>query len=353
MSAEKITFHIVHSVKGGCGKTAFSLFKSLELAYAAGIDKPKVLFLDADLLGSGLKELIYARDEKNFLKDNDVRIEKYCSGRPKVLGDGFNNYFIYGQKYQENTLNSFISEPRKTFMDIRTESVVLSINGGVIDQKVTIDMEEEALFNGYIDFVFCSTDINKKNRFKYKNGNTPAIDIGKHRLRIRRLLEEICQYGINGRRSEKGSVLPEYSDVVIDMPPGYDEYSSILLDQLIEFAREYDDRIQLDYYAVTTDDRSHIQTMVDDILYMIYNSQNYRLYNKIHVVFNSTLKESYEFIKPKDIVDSQLKDISDEIECITYPFQEDYNIFCRDDISHRFFNRRIKKDRDTNGKNKL
>lgn len=30
----KVRFHVVYSVKGGCGKTAFSLFKAMELAAA-------------------------------------------------------------------------------------------------------------------------------------------------------------------------------------------------------------------------------------------------------------------------------------------------------------------------------
>lgn len=83
---DKITIHIVNSVKGGCGKTAFSLFKAMELAKKDRIDyfnavtredrdeinhlerrkNAPVIWMDADFKGTATKVLFYGENEQAF-----------------------------------------------------------------------------------------------------------------------------------------------------------------------------------------------------------------------------------------------------------------------------------------------
>ena len=65
---DKTKIHIVHSVKGGCGKTTFSLFKSIRLSTeyvdeGLGRDqKNRVLYIDCDFRGSALKVYLFGPD---------------------------------------------------------------------------------------------------------------------------------------------------------------------------------------------------------------------------------------------------------------------------------------------------
>ena len=105
--------HIVHSVKGGSGKTAFSLFKAMTLAngkkekYA---DKASVLYLDADFKGTAVKTLIYGKDATEFrsinrdgdcLKRTQGHILLKDTPRPQAR-------LAFFKEYQDKTLNDYL-----------------------------------------------------------------------------------------------------------------------------------------------------------------------------------------------------------------------------------------------------
>ena len=86
---DKIQIHVVHSVKGGCGKTAFSLFRALELSSECrksqmensnieyGNQVP-VIWLDADFKGSASRVLFYAETQQEdvYKRQGKERAEK-------------------------------------------------------------------------------------------------------------------------------------------------------------------------------------------------------------------------------------------------------------------------------------
>lgn len=53
------TYNLVHSVKGGCGKTTFSIW----LSYYLNEPQAESLLIDMDLLGTSMQVLIYGNDE--------------------------------------------------------------------------------------------------------------------------------------------------------------------------------------------------------------------------------------------------------------------------------------------------
>ncbi|MCM1214915.1 MAG: hypothetical protein NC331_06350 [Lachnospiraceae bacterium] len=334
----KITFHVVHSVKGGCGKTAFSLFKALGLAKKAidnGEDHARVLLLDADLLGSGLKTLLYVKDEKTFETNKDTRLEAYkvAHGGP---GSGVFNYLIFQEKYQKCTLNQFLMDDDCTFLDIYVEGAAVHKADG---EEITPDTE----INGFIDFVFCAPEGKDKNYFRYQNGNTPSIDMGRYRLKIRQLLTEIHRLGETGKKG-KGADNQKigYEHVVIDMPPGYDQYSSVLLEVLREFVKKEKVKDEIYYYALTTGDRSHLDAMMENVLEMLAEDSLYDPYEKVFAVFNETQEAEYIATEPQDVIED-LKRRADEslgmknkVEGIVCKFQKEYNAFCRMDSRPTF-----------------
>lgn len=321
------TFHVVHSIKGGCGKTAFSLFKALELAKKARVndkvgDKARVLLLDADFRGTGLQVLVYAKDEETFKKNGAVRLgqlEKYIGS---LVVKDIGNSFLFREEYQYNSLNDFLSGRCSKLSEIVTESGVVVPK---VVSKVKPNLDRVAnieAFNGYLDFVFCSPDLQERQRFSYQGKNQPALSAGRFRVRMKVLLKEILN------RSQ-------YQDIVIDMPAGYDEYSDVLMEILREFCYGNKDT-KIFYYTVSTADKSHLDAMREDVIGAVIADPIYGNYDAVYAVLSETSENEFEDVIvqqcKKEICDS----IGDRIQFIKNCFQKEYYEFCRGKLMEYF-----------------
>lgn len=338
----KIRFHIVHSVKGGCGKTAFSLFKAMELAGRAADEScARVLLLDADFKGSGLKTLIYAKDGGTYNTFKGAKtsatVEKINSIKDKYKNGQklSQNSLIFREEYQEGNLNDYVSEKCETLSEIITEGAVIAPS----------DNDDEIGFNGYADFIFCSPKDEDRTLFRYIDGNRPELSVGKFRLRIRKLLKEICFWGADdGEASRKKKDEGRYRDVVMDMPPGYDEYSGIMLEILRKFVRDRKEKDELYYYVVTTGDRSHLDAAREVVKSALEDSAKEERYTKVYAVFNETHVDEYKGDEGgTDGADAVIKSFMEElkedksrVEPIICMYQKEYFDFCRDDMRNPF-----------------
>lgn len=318
------TFHVVHSIKGGCGKTAFSLFKSLEfaaeIAKSAGRadDKAHVLLLDADFKGTGLQVLVYTKDKETFCKNEDIRLGQ-IEEEGKGLGvNPSQNYFLFRKDYQHNSLNDFLSGKCSALSEIVTESGVVVKKAGMILDKV----ENVEAFNGYPDFVFCSSELQERKRFGYQGKNQPALSVGRFRVKMKTLLREICDR-------------EQYQDVVIDMPAGYDEYSDVVIEVLRDFCRE-ESKGKIFYYTVSTADRSHLDAMREDVFKAVETDPVYGNYDRIYVVFSENREGEFEDAAVQKYMDEINRKTGAKVAFIKNCFQKEYYEFCREKPRENF-----------------
>lgn len=322
-----VTFHVVHSVKGGCGKTAFSLFTALRLAAEAAEtaektrktavgakeDRARVLLLDADFKGSGLKTLLYSKDQETFDVNREMRLEDFEEKEKSGINAGI-NYLLFRRAYQKNNLNDFLTGKCHSISEITAES-------GVIPKKRGKPAEEANGFNGYLDFIFCSPRMKDRDLFSYANASQPAISVGRFRIKARELLEQI-----SACKDAAGE--GQYKHVVIDMPPGYDEYSDVLLDVLRHFCRD-DKEKKICYYAVTTGDRSHLDAMRENVEKVLQGSGDCRDCDRVCVVFSEVRRDEFEKESPRDCADKYCAGLRDRITLQKCCYQEEYYDFCR------------------------
>lgn len=318
------TFHVVHSIKGGCGKTAFSLFKALELAAVAARnanlagDKASVLLLDADFKGTGLQVLVYSKDEWTFRKNRDIRLDRLEENISSLGVNSSHNRFLFRKDYQGNSLNDFLNGKCSTLSEIVTESgVVASKEGASLDKMKNVDA-----FNGYLDFIFCSPKLQERQYFGYQGKSQPALSVGRFRVKMETLLREICDQ-------------PKYQDIVIDMPAGYDEYSDVLIEVLRKFCYGRKDE-KIFYYTVSTADRSHLDAMFEDVSKAVLADPAYGNYDAVHVVFSETRDKEFEDAIVKNCKEEIHHSTGDRVQFIKNCFQQEYYEFCREKSGGNF-----------------
>lgn len=323
-------FHIVHSVKGGCGKTAFSLFKALELTAALtdptpGGDKAGVLLLDADLKGSGLKVLTYAKDQTTFDNNNEIRLDEFEDrGGTKKPKNTAKNYILFRKDYRKNNLNDYLTGDCHSLQEIVTESGIVTKESG----KDASDFSSMNAFNGYLDWIFCSLDFWDREKLLYRGKVQPALGAGLFRTKMKSLIEEICD-----RRLVSGEA--QYKHVIIDMPPGYDEYSGILLDVLRSFChnkKEY----EIFYYALTTADRGHMDSMLENVEKVMPGDAEYEKFDKVFIVLSEICKDEFEGRVGSKWQDRVLKLKDKGVVLLRSVYQPEYYMFCRDDKRESF-----------------
>lgn len=329
MEKQKIRIHIMHSMKGGCGKSASALFKALQLAEQNEIDdrKARVLFIDADFKGSALQTLFFENTEtgdylyRKLLKQYSDHI---------VKGKGLTHHLAVPDNYAEDkNLNRFFREKNMNFIEILNESFSYTIESSEEPDSAY----EELMINGFLDFIFSSSGSKDKDIFK--RGSQDALEIGMYKYRMSVFFKQILEHG-----KIDGQDIGQYSDLVIDMPPGYDEYSDLILEELRKLAEKQ--KVELHYYSVTTNDLGHMRLTSDNIDKKLKKSTSYQSWTSVNVIL-SCMRES-DF----DINDGKVPEVNNDIiklckilsrdngKVYRCSYQNKYYKFCRSHIISEF-----------------
>lgn len=322
---KKLRVHIVHSVKGGSGKTAFSLFKAMTIANYENdrfADKANVLYMDADFKGTAIKTLIYGKNESEFRSLNGEGDYIKAKNR-RTLFEGIQSpkaSLTFFRQYQDNTLNDYLKGYVTNICDIL-------VNGGILGQtlkdgetQLKEDGSEERL-EARLDFIFSSPNIEKKKWFQY-GGNersTPEINLGLCISKMKKLLEQILEC--------------KYQDLVIDMPPGNDEYSNALLDIISEWAQKK--KVEVYFYAITTNDLTHINAEYEKFLDVMANSSENKHFERYIMIYNELRENEFSSAKleiQRKALDEILKNTTNrnKIYYVKCKYREDYYKFCRE-----------------------
>lgn len=345
----QMQIHIVSSVKGGCGKTAFSLFKAMEIAFEERSNNRKsravpVLWLDADFKGTGSKALLYGKDEKTFenmnqgctLEDLEQEYtEDMYDRNPAKEG----NWIRFDGDYVPYTINDYLRGDIKMIE-------AMTVHGHAYMDKLqdADDVEGKkpvAAINGFIDFIFSSPDARDKKIFQY-DGGLPTVKIGQFTHYMQRVLNQIYNMGLmstkatKNKKEDKTNVRSKfgYKHVILDMPPGDDAYSEALLDMLYKWADKMGkDKVLINYYLMTTSDRGHVEAMLSE---MGDNIQRLSRYpggkeGTLAIVLGEIRADEFN----NGNVEKQIRDLYDEeqVKILKCCYQKEYYEFCRGDLT--------------------
>ncbi|MCI5934085.1 MAG: hypothetical protein MRZ65_01020 [Lachnospiraceae bacterium] len=315
---EKKSIYIVHSVKGGSGKTAFSLFKSIELAIqekktrGTKANIANVLYVDADFKGSATKTLLYGKDCSAFQTMNEITLDDITDmveqDVPPMVG------LAYAHNYQPKTINDFFRGKESFVKEVIT-------NGGLY-----FDFDEhDSKLCASLDFAFSSPRANDKKMFYYEAGEEalPLLNIGWYRVKIGQFLDQLLKDA-------------KYDHIVIDMPPGDDEYSRELIKVLDTFY--INNKVNLYWYSVTTNDDGHLDSECEDLLQRLRPDSRREPYNQYVMVYNELNDGEFNEATINSCV-TQLRellkssaDISEtNIKYLKNVFCRQYYQFCRKD----------------------
>lgn len=350
---DKIQIHIVSSVKGGCGKTAFSLFKALEVALELR-DKnlenrrSEVLWIDADFKGTASRTLFYGKDEKEFTTiHGKSTIEKLMNDFPSLFAErplATWNSLCYDGEYVPYTINDYLCEEIQGLDKMIVHGYVYGeqkTEGGPAGATVT----GQGCINGMVDFIFSSGRMADKRVFNYGSG-LPTIEIGRFTYLMRAMMQRICEKGKTATKAaeEKNDGVSDYKHIVIDMPPGDDAYSSALMRTIREFAQERKDEIEIHLYVLTTGDRGHMDAMLKSVWDTCEKLRKYKYKEKIHIVLSEIRTGEFDSMDTcKDQIKQYQSEINREfvndnikIDVSLCKYQEEYYKFCRVIDQERF-----------------
>lgn len=214
------TFNFINSVKGGCGKTTFSIFLSTFFAKYSGNLSNDGLLIDVDLQGTSLQHLMYGEENENA--ENDI----------KYLHDAV--------EYPDNFRN-FIQTP-----------------------IIAEDKNKEFI---RLNMIFSNPDIKMKKLYRIspQYGYTPAVQHSIYQGGMQELLQNIA-------KSE------EYNHLIFDMPPSSEGFSQIAMDCVLndnnsKICKKGD---KINIFFVTTLDSAQVKVVRDEV-YDFYNKTTNKL----------------------------------------------------------------------------
>ncbi|MFQ9514594.1 MAG: hypothetical protein ACLRZ9_02080 [Eubacterium sp.] len=232
---EYITYNVIDSIKGGCGKTTLAIILTEYLErYSAGVCGHACL-LDMDFLGTGLVNLFVGAGGKEKLGDGCIYVTE------KIRG-----YHADNKRY-----------------------IIPMTIGNRDNQKI--------LYVGFSD-----PDYRTKGEYRTssKSNYSQALQYGTFRAGIKNVLE------INNLNSQ---INGKVGSVILDMSPSVDTYSESVKDNL--FDRKYSNYIKKDdkrnYFLLVGMDLSHIHAAVKYLKDFIDNNEKFA--DNIFIVFNDIM----------------------------------------------------------------
>lgn len=320
---EEIHFHIMHSMKGGCGKSTCSLFKALQLAKENVTGPARVLLLDADFRGSAWQPLLF-RDGTVAMSETYTKVMDMLGKRSGAAspGKGSKHTIAVPDKYrEEDNLSCFVQDIDFPLADLVQKSFSYA------REEDPLDPSGYAM-NGYLDFILAGTKSKDKAGFFHQN-HQGKIAPGIYINRLERLLNFILCFNATmpPDNDRKRKPIGQYRDVVIDMPPGYDEYSDIILNLLRKSVIAMKkNKIMLHYYQVTTEDIGHMALALENIREMVKIKTEYKEFDTVNAILNNPFFPGSQ--DPADYekrVEHNISELKNALEQRGKVYRNDYN----------------------------
>lgn len=228
---KNVVYNIIDSVKGGCGKTTFSITLSSILNESGSDAETSSCLIDMDIQGSALLYLLYG---KTFLEVQ--KNVKFLNDRVIAIGEDGETAgeFIYPFCFKDALKNDF-------------------------------------------DVIFCDprTESKKKFRSMSNQNYSPEVLYSTFRMGLANMLSSL-----------KRQKPYNYSQIVFDMPPNADGYSDAVYDIMLK--KDYSVLKRGDFcnlFLLHTLDMGQRQATLD-YFSELASSENFHKFNKIFFVFN-------------------------------------------------------------------
>lgn len=203
-------YNIVDSVKGGCGKTTFSIMLSLiadGLNVAdRGMKETRSCLIDMDIQGSALMYQLFG---KTYFDIEEKEKKFKCLNDRIMQFDDFNEAnikYIHRFEFKNKISEGIDDKPREIDIENRGDGVIIS---------------DKACF----DVVCCDSRQEKKNKFRsMSNQNySPEILYSTFRMGLINMLSTL-----------EGQTEYSHKYIIFDMPPNADGYSDAVYDAMLK-----------------------------------------------------------------------------------------------------------------------
>lgn len=243
MGKEGRIFNVIDSVKGGCGKTTFSLMLAATLDRMYGSDgKCNTCILDMDLLGTSMISL--------FNEDSNL--------------DALNG-------------PSTMSEHKNAYLNEIVQSHNTSDKKWI--QSVSVVDKERKKRQFYIGFSDPSEEAKEEFRCDVKCNYIPATKFGVFRHGMKKILS---------KRELNGQV-PDIEYIIMDFPPNSDIYAETAKNCLFDKKNNVLETGDIcNYFLMVGMDLSHLNTTINHLCYFLKGED--RFPDNIFIVFNNLFK---------------------------------------------------------------
>lgn len=294
-------YNIIDSVKGGSGKTSFSLMLALAAQNQFETERGKgscSILLDMDMQGSSLVKLLYGPYQR---LGADGQAEQYFNDVLRVVHD--------------KDTKSFLSKPCFHFSESGSERR---------DSMLTVRK---------IDAALASPHAEDRNKFRAVSrlNYSSQITYSAFRFGLERVLQEIDAYKED---------ITEY--IFFDMPPNSNGYSEAVLELLLENKKE-----RVNYFELTTLDNGHIEASLEWFKSFV-NMDSYEFPDHFYFVFNNVppylasvekeyfsqvddwLQSKHDDVRRRilEILDHADHSLCKRISFVYVKYQEDYMSVC-------------------------
>jgi cellulose biosynthesis protein BcsQ len=229
---ERRTFNFINSIKGGCGKTTFSIYLE-KYMQTSGLKKGECVLIDMDLQGTAME----------------------------CLFDGIEGAAEAGER-KKGYINDAVREHKECCDCIRKNSI-----------SEGLDM--------YV--IYANPDVNEKKKYRVSSqcGYTPAVHHSAFRGGLSAFLKSF--------ETEK-----EYRHLIFDMPPNWDGFSDVAMDCVLN--KKYsvatkEDVVNL--FFVLGMDSGHLEGTVNAVEDLLQKKDNLR-FDNIFIVFNDNIVRKQE-----------------------------------------------------------
>lgn len=261
---KNMKYHVIDSVKGGCGKSTFAIMlaaainkypKEDEKGNIIRDQKRPVCLFDMDLQGTSMAYLLFGKNWKNNRKlpsELDIYLNEKI-GRSDVKGKRFIKKVVWG------------NDPDKDSGEANSDSGSES----------------------YPEFyVAVSSPIQKdKDQYKPKSSQnySPGVSYGRFRYGLSKLLTPDNLYEELKERLEH---------VILDMPPNSDGYSDAVTDFLLDGKRKVlKDGDSCNYFLMVTRDLAHQQATLEWLNVFLNHEGNRDYPNKLIITLAFTPRD--------------------------------------------------------------
>jgi Mrp family chromosome partitioning ATPase len=292
----KRRIHLVHSSKGGCGKTCTALTYAMYLArkYAYGegvpngyretdINSHRVLLIDADFRGAGIETQLletyripnydrYKAEHSNeLMADESEERSSYESetcvpgGKLLCTHKGSEYYNRCMMRNQVPFIEACISHMRMYRTCTSDEVDKLRLPTGSTELRIGFDV------------MFADSGIDAKRAFLANAARLDGTIV--HTAYFHNCFTRMLQ--------ELQDKYPHYTDIIIDMSPGTDEYVDCIKEVCLD--KQFADSNRVILHAVTTSDQAHLKAMAEYLEDTISHT-SFRLHDfkDIRLILNET-----------------------------------------------------------------